>query len=75
MLTQNHNLYTKLENTIKQLYFEIHAIYEPEGDEGFDAYYCAAVDLFREGDTYRVYFKLDENGNIEVKHLERWFFG
>ena len=75
MLTNDKALYKKLESTVQNICFEIHAIYEPDGGEGFGDCYCAAVDLFKQGMTYRVYFKSGENGNIEVEHIERWFFG
>ncbi len=61
---------------MKSLYCDIHAIYEPDsGDPFYPECYCAAVDLFSWKFTFRVYFKLDEAGNIDVQHVERWHFG
>ena len=60
-----------LAQALKGLYFEIHAIYEPN-ERGW---YCAAVDLFRPGMTFRIYFTLGEDNQIKVEHAERWYFG
>ena len=75
MLIENKELYQTLENTIKNVHFEIHAIYKPDESEPFPDCYMAAVELFTIGPTYRLYFKINENNQIEVEHLERWFFG
>lgn len=60
-------LYQKLGNA----YIDVHSIYEPD-DKGR---YLAAVDLFTPGTTFKVYFKLGDDGNIIVENIERWFFG
>lgn len=75
MLINDNKLYEQLKNTIQNVYFDIHAIYEPEGGKVFEDCYCAAVDFYKPGSTYRVYFKLDDTGNIEIEHLGTWFFG
>lgn len=46
--------------TINNIYFDVHAIYEPSGGEIFCGRYCAAVDLFVHGMTFRIYFKINE---------------
>ena len=53
---------------------EIHAVYEPEGSKPFGAFFCAAVDLFKPGLTFRIWFKL-ENDVPVVEWAERWHFG
>lgn len=76
MLIENQELYQTFENTIKNIHFEIHAIYEPdESEEPYQDCYFAAVDLFESGMTFRVYFKTTEAGKIEVEYMERWYFG
>lgn len=75
MLTERQELYQLIENTMNNLHVELHAIYEPEVGEPLPDCYMAAIDLFKPGQTYRLYFKIDENGQIDVVHLERWFFG
>lgn len=54
---------------------DVHAIYEPGSISSHPEWYLAAVDLNQPGQTHRVYFTLDENGAIQVQHLERWYFG
>ena len=60
-------------NAVKQmmdgLYYKLHTIYEPD-EHGWN---CAAVDLFRPGMTFRLYFETGENNMIDIKHMERWF--
>lgn len=71
-LVKSQELYTAMEKSLQNVHFEIHAIYEPDGDSGW---HCAAVDLFRPGMTFRLYFTLRENHEIYVEHMERWYFG
>ena len=75
MLVENQERYQALENAIKNIHFKIHAIYEPDPSEPFPDCYMAPVELFTFGQTYRLYFKINENNQIEVEHLERWYFG
>ena len=60
-----------IEESFQSIYFEVHAIYEPE-EHGW---YTAAVDLFQPGMTFRVYFTLTEEKKIQVENAERWFMG
>ena len=64
-----------LEQALKDLYFEIYGIYEPDDSHIFSDCHCAAVDLFRPGMTFRIYFTLEKDNQIKVKHAERWYFG
>lgn len=57
------------------IFVDIHAVYDKGCDTGYPECYCAAVDLFRPGMTFRVYFTLDEAGQISVVDLQRWWFG
>lgn len=73
-LTQKENLYEELEVIMKHAYVDILAIYEPDGSEPYSDCYCAAVDLYKSGMTFRVYFKEKPEG-LRVEHAERWHFG
>lgn len=75
MLIENQELYQTLESAIKNMFVEIHAIYAPDGGEPYPDCYLAAVDLFSPGTTYKLYFKINENGQIQVEYLGRWYFG
>ena len=57
------------------LFVDIHAVYEKGGHSNHPEWYCAAVDLFRPGMTFRAYFTLDEYGQIFVEDLQQWRFG
>lgn len=78
MLNENEKLYQKLTDSLQNPYTELRAVYEPENtgieDNIFNNCYSAAVDLFRPGMTFRIWFT-HENGKIEIIHAERWFFG
>ncbi len=70
MLNESQGLYLALERAIKN-----NLNYEPDGSGPFAGCFTAAVELFAFGQTYRLYFKITEDDQIEVKHLERWYFG
>ena len=70
-----NNIAESLKQSLKELYFEIHGIYEPGSEHIFNDCYCAAVDLFRPGMTFRIYFTLGKDNQIKVEHAERWYFG
>lgn len=55
-LTKNEKLYEKLEVVMKYAYVDVHAIYDPDGSESYGDCYCAAVNLYQQGMTFRVYF-------------------
>lgn len=63
-----------LKTALKAPYFELHAVYEPDGSEIFGDCYCAAVTMFGYGMTFRVYFKIDENGQAQIEDVSRWHF-
>ena len=73
-LVKNNELYQQLKNAIKDIYVDVHAIYEPDGSEFLGDCYCAAVDLFSFDFTFRIYFKIVDE-KIKVEHVERWRFG
>lgn len=78
-LIEDSELYDNLNKFIGNLYIDIHAIYYPESKtpnrtNPFSDCYLAAVDLFREGNTFRLYFKINDDG-IRVEWLEKWWFG
>lgn len=66
--------YEKLEQVLRDLYINIWTIYPPAGDDYFGDCYFAAVDMFIPGITFRIWFKENE-GQIEIVHIERWHFG
>jgi len=55
-------------------YLELHAVYEPDGSQIFGDCYCAAVDLFQRGMTFRVWFKY-EDSKVNIVDVSRWCFG
>ena len=57
------------------IFVDIHAVYDKGGNSDYPEWYCAAVDLFRPGMTYKIYFTLTDNGQISVVKLQRWWFG
>ena len=75
MLIENEVLYTALEYALRVFYnvngyVFVHAIYEP--DEGM---YHAAADLYEPGETYHVYFVINDDDSIAIDHTERWMMG
>ena len=56
MLSENKELYNCFENGILEMYFKIHAIYEPDMSAINGDCFCAAVDIFKPGFTFRIYF-------------------
>ena len=75
MLTNNQELYKRLQTVNQALYAEIHAVSELGTNTAFPDWYCAAVDLFRPGMTFRLYFTIGEDGEIRVEDLARWWMG
>jgi len=74
-LIEAPELYEKFKAFMGSVCVDLHAIYEKGSDSHHPEFYCAAADLFRPGMTYRVYFILDDAGQIRVEDLQRWFFG
>ena len=74
-LINNKDWYEALGNKIKDIYFDIHAIYTPDGHGSYGDCYMAGVDLFKPGLTFRVYFTYDDGENMIVEYAERWRFG
>lgn len=64
-----------LQDALKEMYTEIHAIYEPDGSEFLGDCYTAAVDLFSWELTFRIWFRIEDNGTIKIENVERWHFG
>lgn len=57
------------------IFVDIHAVYDKGSNSAHPEWYCAAVDLFRPGMTYKIYFTLTDGGQISVEDLQRWWFG
>lgn len=74
-LVEDEALYAAMKGMIQNIYFDLHAIYEPGTHSYKKDWYCAAVDLFNPGMTFKVYFTLDKDGQIHVEEVSRWLFG
>lgn len=74
-LISDPKVYQQVAGWLKSRFVGIHAIYSPGNNASEPEWYLAAVDLFEPGQTYKVYFTLDEKRGIRVKLLERWYFG
>lgn len=74
MLSENKELYNCFENSILEMYFKLHAIYEPDRSTINGDCFCAAVDIFKPGFIFRIYFKLIDN-IIIIVDVDRWFMG
>lgn len=66
-----------LNGFFQNLYYDIHAIYDPEGlgASYLGNCYTAAVDLFEPGMTFKVYFKILDDGAIKIIDIHRWYMG
>ena len=54
----------------------VHAIYEPDNDdESHKGVYHAAVDMHEPGESYHVWFVVNDDNGITVDTIERWFMG
>lgn len=73
-VTETDKLNSLLSCEIKSMFYEIHAIYEPDGNHPHGDCYMAGVDLFSWMHTFKIYFK-KEDGRIEIIDIERWFLG
>ena len=73
-LIESPELYQQIAAAVEGC-LEVHAVYESGSNSFRPEWHLAAVDLHQPGQTYKVYFTLDENGAIQVQHLERWYFG
>lgn len=81
MLIENEKLYEALESNLRGFYNSgeytfVHAIYEPDDDGGpHEGMYHAAVDLHAEGETYHVWFVVNDDDSLAIDTIERWFMG
>ena len=73
-LVQDEGFYKAIMDAFRGCAVEVHAVYMPE-KASLPGWFSAAVDLFRPGQTYRVYFSHEGNHRVRIEHLERWFFG
>lgn len=73
-LIEDQKLYDQMKDVFQDAYVELLAIYEPDGYGFTGAWYCAAVDLFMPGLTFRVWFEMVD-GAIRVRWADRWHFG
>ena len=76
-LVENQELYAQVRGSLQNIYFDLHAIYEPKGtnsDPYFGDCYCCAVDLLRPGLTFRIWFKIVD-GEMVFRSGDRWYFG
>ena len=80
MLIENKTLYEALYDSLKTFndsyeYIFIHAIYEPDNWDDHDGMHSAAVDLNEPGETYHVWFVINDDTSIAIGSVERWFMG
>ena len=76
-LVEDEALYAKMNEALNGLYWNVHAIYNPEGTESdpyFGDCYCCAVDLFRPGLTFQIWFKVEDD-KVVIRYGDRWHFG
>lgn len=73
-LIEDEGLYRAVKEACGTCALEVHALYAPE-DTHMPGWYSTAVDLFRPGMTFRVYFSLDDDGRVLIEDLRRWYFG
>ena len=64
-------LYAALGRSLRNAYYRVHAIYESD-ERGW---FCAVVDVFEPGITFRIYFTVERNHLIQIQDAERWFIG
>lgn len=74
-LIENPELYDNFRSFMGSVCAELHAIYDKGSDSHHPECYCAAADLFRPGMTFKIYFTIDDAGQIFVEDLQRWWFG
>ena len=81
MLIENDKLYDALECVLTKIflggvYVKVFAIYEPDDDGGkHEGMYHAAVDMYRRGETYHVWFVVNDDDSITISDQERWYMG
>lgn len=81
MLEYDEKLYEALEDALRDVcgemnYIFINAIYEPEDDRGpHEGQYRATVDLYEPGETYHVYFTINDDDMLIIGDTKRWFMG
>jgi len=73
-LIEDEGLYQAVKDAFGGCAVEVHAVYAPETNY-YPGWLSAAVDLFRHGNTYRVFFSHDGNYQLRVEHLQEWRFG
>ena len=73
-LVEDSELYQTVSHAFNGCAVEVHAIYQPDNNF-MPGWFLAAVDLFKSGRTYRVYFSNVGNGKIQIEDISRWRFG
>lgn len=77
-LIEDEGLYKAVQDALSTCAVEVHAIYAPENNYR-PGWISAAVDLFRSGNTYRVWFTYGGantgSRHIYIEHLEKWWMG
>jgi len=74
-LVEDQQMYASLGGALHETYAKVHAIYGPGNNSLHPDWYCAAADLFRQDLTFRIYFTIEADSQIQVEHVERWYFG
>ena len=81
MLIKNTKLYDALQFALAGLYtggafIHVLAIYEPDDGGGdHEGMSHAAVDMTEPGETYHVWFVVNDDDSIIINDRKRWFMG
>lgn len=70
-LIENEGLYKAVADAFGACCIEDHAIYRPDNDWN-PGWLTAAVDLFRPGKNFRVYFSHEGSNQIRVEDIMEW---
>lgn len=73
-LIEKPTLYQAVSDAFHGCAVEVHAIYRPDNNY-YPGWLLAAVDLFRAGQTYKVYFSNEGDGQVRIEDICRWKFG
>lgn len=71
-IIQDLTLYKKIVASFDVVYLDIHGIYGKGVCPDNPDWYCAIADVFEPHQKYKIYFVLDEWGDVQFKSLERW---
>ncbi len=68
----DYTINKQFRNAMKCSFHKVRAIYEPLGYGPYGECYIAAIDMFKPGMTFRLYFKVNGDGTFYAEHIEKW---